>query len=178
MGFSRQEYWSGLPFPSPGDLPDPGIEPRSPALQADPLPSEPPGKPKKLQSFYNATSYSHFCISTLHRQLEFTLLSMVTLRILPKRTGSLACCLPRPAYCLSRRTSALGRITQPGQRRGLSPVRPTHSRGISPCHLPPPPLLTSHLLSSAFILLVFSKLDQKWKFPREPKQQAQYSNLK
>ena len=35
MGFSRQEYWSGLPFPSPGDLPDPGIEPRSPALQAD-----------------------------------------------------------------------------------------------------------------------------------------------
>ena len=35
MGFSRQEYWSGLPFPSPGDLPDPGIEPRSPTLQAD-----------------------------------------------------------------------------------------------------------------------------------------------
>ena len=45
MGFSRQEYWSGLPFPSPGDLPDPGIKPRSPALQADTLPSEPPGKP-------------------------------------------------------------------------------------------------------------------------------------
>ena len=44
MGFSRQEYWSGLPFPSPGDLPDAGIEPRSPALQADALPSEPPGK--------------------------------------------------------------------------------------------------------------------------------------
>ena len=44
MGFSRQEYWSGLPFPSPGDLPDPGIEPWSPALQADALTSEPPGK--------------------------------------------------------------------------------------------------------------------------------------
>ena len=43
MGFSSQEYWSGLPFPSPGDLPDPGIEPGSPALQADTLPSEPPG---------------------------------------------------------------------------------------------------------------------------------------
>jgi len=42
MGFSRQEYWSGLPFPFPGDLPDPGIEPRSPALQADALTSEPP----------------------------------------------------------------------------------------------------------------------------------------
>ena len=45
MGFSRQEYWSGLPFPSPGDLPDPGIEPGSPAFQADTLTSEPPGKP-------------------------------------------------------------------------------------------------------------------------------------
>ena len=45
MGFSRQECWSGLLFPSPGDLPDPGIEPGSPALQADTLPSEPPGKP-------------------------------------------------------------------------------------------------------------------------------------
>ena len=44
MGFSRQEYWSGLPFPSPGDLPDPEIEPRSPALQTDALPSEPSGK--------------------------------------------------------------------------------------------------------------------------------------
>ena len=45
MEFSRQEYWSGMPFPSPGDLPNPGIEPGSPALQADALPSEPPGKP-------------------------------------------------------------------------------------------------------------------------------------
>ena len=44
MGFSRQEYWSGLPFPSPGDLPHPGIEPKSPALQTDAVPSEPPGK--------------------------------------------------------------------------------------------------------------------------------------
>ena len=45
MGFSRQGYCSGLPFPSPGDLPNPGIEPRSPTLQADSLTSEPPGKP-------------------------------------------------------------------------------------------------------------------------------------
>ena len=44
-GFSRQEYWSGLSFPSPEDLPYPVIKPRSPALQADSLPSEPPGKP-------------------------------------------------------------------------------------------------------------------------------------
>ena len=44
--YSRQEYWNGLPFPSPGDLPGPGIKPRSPALQADALTSEPPGKPQ------------------------------------------------------------------------------------------------------------------------------------
>ena len=46
MEFSRQEYWSGLPYPSPGDLPNPGIEPGSPTLQADALPFEPPGKPQ------------------------------------------------------------------------------------------------------------------------------------
>ena len=51
MGFSRQEYWSGLPFPSPMDLPNPGIEPGSPALQTDDaLPSEPPGKPLSIDS--------------------------------------------------------------------------------------------------------------------------------
>ena len=51
MGFSRQEYWSGLPYPSPGDLPGQGIEPTSPvspALQADSLPTEPPGKSSHL----------------------------------------------------------------------------------------------------------------------------------
>ena len=46
MGFSRQEYWSGLPCPPPGDFPNQGIEPRFPALRADSLPSEPPGKPR------------------------------------------------------------------------------------------------------------------------------------
>ena len=45
IGFSRQEYWSGLPFPSPGHHPNPGVEPRFPALQADSLPTELPGKP-------------------------------------------------------------------------------------------------------------------------------------
>ena len=47
MGFHRQKYWSGLPFPSPGNLPDPGIEPKSPALQVDYLPTELPGKPRE-----------------------------------------------------------------------------------------------------------------------------------
>ena len=46
MEFSRPEHWSGWPFPSPGDLPNPGNKPRSPALQADSLPAEPQGKPK------------------------------------------------------------------------------------------------------------------------------------
>ena len=63
MGFSRWEYWSGLPFPSLGDLPNPAVEPGSPALQADALWSEPPGKshkeglikeglPKELQTLF------------------------------------------------------------------------------------------------------------------------------
>ena len=52
MGFSRQEYWSGLPFPSPGDLPDPGIKPMSPALEADALTSEPPRKPNSDKWIY------------------------------------------------------------------------------------------------------------------------------
>ena len=50
MGFSRQEYWSGLPFPFPRHLPTPGIKPGSPALQTDALPSEPPGKPGSCQT--------------------------------------------------------------------------------------------------------------------------------
>ena len=66
MGFSRQEYWSGLPFPSPGDLPYPGIEPRSPALQADALISEPPRKPilkkgndKQCSNYHTIAFISH-----------------------------------------------------------------------------------------------------------------------
>ena len=52
MGFSRQEYWNGLPFPSPGNLPNPGIEPRSPALQADSLPTELGGKPRGVINLF------------------------------------------------------------------------------------------------------------------------------
>ena len=64
MEFSRQEYWSGLPSPSPGDLPNPGIEPGSPALQPDTLPSEPPGKPKTA---YKEQRH-HFAKKSLHVQ--------------------------------------------------------------------------------------------------------------
>ena len=62
MGFSRLQYWSGLPFPSPGDLPNPGIEPGSPALQTDALPSEPLGKPKwltRLRVRHNLVTETH-----------------------------------------------------------------------------------------------------------------------
>ena len=59
MGFSKQEYWSGLPFPSPGDLPNPGIEPRSPALQADALTSEPLGKPPECSNYSTIALISH-----------------------------------------------------------------------------------------------------------------------
>ena len=62
MVFSRQQSWSGLPFPSPGDLPNPGIEPGSPTLQTDALPSEPPGKslvlPRKPHEQRNLVGYS------------------------------------------------------------------------------------------------------------------------
>ena len=59
MEFSRQEYWSGLPFPSPGALPDPGMEPRSPALQADSLLTEPPGKIGKTCMWLSNKDWMH-----------------------------------------------------------------------------------------------------------------------
>ena len=61
MGFSKQEYWSGLPYPSPGDLPDPGTEPGSPTLRTDALPSEPPGKPSLIRYWF-ANIFSHLWV--------------------------------------------------------------------------------------------------------------------
>ena len=60
MGFSRQKYWSGLPFPSPGHLPDPGIKPGSPALQADFLPPQPPEEPVRQNSQLITARHSYF----------------------------------------------------------------------------------------------------------------------
>ena len=56
-GILRQEYWSGLPCPPPGDLPSPGIKPRSPALQVDSLPTEPPGKPRQRVTAGNSGGF-------------------------------------------------------------------------------------------------------------------------
>ena len=77
MEFSRQEYWSGLPFPSPGDLPDPGIEPRSPALEADTLTSEPPGKPDNTENILKLYSIVVFenCSTTSYITTAFILSS-------------------------------------------------------------------------------------------------------
>ena len=66
QGFSRQEYWSCLPFPSPGDLPDPGIKPRSPALQADSLPSEPQGKPIILPTIPYCSSGNNLDLQSIN----------------------------------------------------------------------------------------------------------------
>ena len=88
-GFSRQEYWSELSCPPPGDLPNPGIELRSPALQADSLPSEPPGKPKRCGYFPLKTLFSLFFLF-----LIFLL--------------SIGC---RNCFCTFRRNSQKGKFT-------------------------------------------------------------------
>ena len=64
MEFSRQEYWSGLPFHSPGDIPDPGMEPRYPVLLADSLPSEPPQEPNILERSldFMLVKYDPLCV--------------------------------------------------------------------------------------------------------------------
>ena len=72
MGFSRQEYWSGLPFPSPGDLPDAGIKPGAPSVQADALTSEPPGKPQLGGRSYYYTSFTDEKIKTEGNLLKVT----------------------------------------------------------------------------------------------------------
>ena len=74
MGFSRQEYWSGLPFPSPGDLPDPGIEPGSPTFEADALTSEPPWNAKEAKlkwcHIYRPSRTNTKEISPSHQRLD------------------------------------------------------------------------------------------------------------
>ena len=77
-GILQQEYWSGLPFPSPGDLPNPGIKPRSPALQADVLPSEPPGKPGAVHKLMLLSIQSHLPRDLLKSQPNHFILPRLT----------------------------------------------------------------------------------------------------
>ena len=83
MGFSRQEYWSGLPFPSPRDLPNPGIEPRSPEFQADDLTSEPPGKPQ--YNTYSNAQILYEMSSSINRDI---CLSSSNIETMPLQAGS------------------------------------------------------------------------------------------
>ena len=82
MGFPWQEYWNGLPFPSPGDLLDPEIEPTSPAFQADSLPSEPPGKPidhveAVISQWLKLPSQVHYTTTVKHRFSPIPLIKMI-----------------------------------------------------------------------------------------------------
>ena len=70
IGFSRQEYWSALPFPSPGHLPDPGIEAGFPALQADSLPSEPLGKPENRENGGKSTHLTGYYGDSMTGQMQ------------------------------------------------------------------------------------------------------------
>ena len=83
MGFSRQEYWSGLPFPSPRDLPNPGIKPRSPEFQADALTSEPPGKPQ--YNTYSNAQILYEMSSSINRDI---CLSSSNIETMPLQAGS------------------------------------------------------------------------------------------
>ena len=86
MGFPRQEYWSGLPFPSPGDLPDPGIEPGSPTLQADSLPSEPPGSPFKQPPMTNVSNSGQHWLRKFLSSFGISLLLLLCLHdLIPER---------------------------------------------------------------------------------------------
>ena len=81
-GFSRQEYKSGLPFPSPGDLPDPGIEARSPTLQADALTSAPPGKPLTHLHIKSESESRSVASDSLCDPMDYTVHGILQARIL------------------------------------------------------------------------------------------------
>ena len=101
MGFSRQECWSGLPFPSPGDLPDPGNEPRSPALQADALLSEPPGKPlvpHRVQILPGVNWQFTLCLSARNRVLE--IFSQNSCSILSFQLVLYTCAIDKVSLCV------------------------------------------------------------------------------
>ena len=94
MEFSRPEYWSGKPFPSPGDLPNPGIEPRSPALQADSLPAEPAGEPKK-----GTTQYYLRCTRASIQRVSFPSCLVVTIICVPPLGRASRGCTGRQVHC-------------------------------------------------------------------------------
>ena len=108
MGFPRQEHWNGLPFPSPGGLPRPGIEPKIPALQADSLPLAPPGKPQIKQCFAHKKSLKQATASVTRehgRNAFFRSMWPVKVQSTSDAVGAL------PAVCFLHDVSA--RLPQP-----------------------------------------------------------------
>ena len=122
MGFSRQEYWSGLPCPPPGDLPDPGIEPGSPALQVDSLPCKPRGKPKLIQAHNQFDKHriglyaSLYFISVHVGVLLFSLLFSSNGQVFHFHTGDW------PWYSCSCRNWSIELVWGPQGPRGLVDV--------------------------------------------------------
>ena len=92
MGFSRQEYWSGLPFPSLGDLPKPGIEPGSPALQVGTLLSEPLGKPNFVQLFVTHGP-QHVRLPSLSTVFQ-SLFKFMSIQLVMLSNHLILCCSP------------------------------------------------------------------------------------
>ena len=117
MGFFRQEYWSGLPCPPPGDLPDPGIKPGSPALQSDSLPSKPPGKAIILQLKINKIKCLVFFNGNL---LMFWLLGFCYKN-------------PYPSWLLPYVFGALPQSDLRGHLTGLSPQKICQIKHNSQC---------------------------------------------
>ena len=105
MGFSGQEYWSVLPCPTPGDLPNPGAEPASPTLQEDSLPSEPPGKPfsdscQKLNWISRAGPIRQLHLKwTNNSQILISFLLKTTAGLLPRTPIQNGMCEPRSRHC-------------------------------------------------------------------------------
>ena len=114
MGLSRQEYWSGLPFPSPGDLPEPGIKPWSPALQADSLLSESPGKPK-AQWGVGLNCCCYFLSQIQTRRLP-TAFQSITITNMTTRKIPVCPCRARSSDLVNR-----SRADEEGLRTGRSP---------------------------------------------------------
>ena len=126
MGFSRQEYWSGLPFPSLEDLPNTGIEPRSPALQADSLLSESPGKPK-AQWGVGLNCCCYFLSQIQTRRLP-TAFQSITITNMTTRKIPVCPCRARSSDLVNR-----SRADEEGLRTGRSPKANLKSEWSKPC---------------------------------------------
>ena len=149
-GFSRKEYWSELPFPSPGDLPNPGTEPRSPALQVDSLPAEPSGKPT------NASPFSIIHIDTLYQleEVSFSCSSTKSLMFL---------CMNWGFFVVSTHTTRLTTgdvytFTAPcSHHHYLSPEHFHHPKKKSMPTPIPPPVITNLFSMELHILNILYK---------------------